>query len=159
MPIDRYSKETFEEALKKFRSGWQGVFEKGEWVYSLPVGEGGEIFVHSSIGADDFAKTTGKDSIRVYVKYNGRFMKDSQRWTTRMPGWAERMRARLHDAFILIRDIEYSPKCPNCGGPMVIRKGVHGKFYGCLKFPKCRGTRNYASDANLQGVGGVKIGL
>lgn len=38
------------------------------------------------------------------------------------------------------------PSCPVCGAPMVLRtsqKGNNkgGKFYGCSKFPKCRGIR------------------
>jgi hypothetical protein len=36
--------------------------------------------------------------------------------------------------------------CPSCGGPMKLRTARRGesageKFYGCTKFPKCRGTR------------------
>lgn len=31
--------------------------------------------------------------------------------------------------------------CPNCGGKTIIREGPYGFFYGCIKFPKCRGTR------------------
>ena len=34
-------------------------------------------------------------------------------------------------------------KCPLCGSMMVLRKGRYGKFYGCLKYPYCRGTRKY----------------
>jgi len=31
--------------------------------------------------------------------------------------------------------------CPVCGSKMLLRKGRYGKFYGCSKFPYCRGTR------------------
>jgi len=31
--------------------------------------------------------------------------------------------------------------CPKCGSKMILRKGRYGKFYGCSKFPYCRGTR------------------
>lgn len=31
--------------------------------------------------------------------------------------------------------------CPNCGAPMIRRKGKYGEFYGCSDFPRCRGTR------------------
>jgi hypothetical protein len=31
--------------------------------------------------------------------------------------------------------------CPKCGARMVARKGSYGRFYGCSKFPYCRGTR------------------
>lgn len=32
-------------------------------------------------------------------------------------------------------------KCPKCGSNMVIRNGKYGKFYGCSRFPRCKGTR------------------
>ena len=31
--------------------------------------------------------------------------------------------------------------CPRCGQRMILRSGKRGKFYGCSKFPYCRGTR------------------
>jgi very-short-patch-repair endonuclease/predicted RNA-binding Zn-ribbon protein involved in translation (DUF1610 family)/phage FluMu protein Com len=34
-------------------------------------------------------------------------------------------------------------KCPNCGSDMILRHGRYGEFYGCSKFPYCRGTRPY----------------
>jgi restriction system protein len=39
-----------------------------------------------------------------------------------------------------------APPCPVCGSPMVLKtagKGPHAgsKFWGCPRFPRCRGTR------------------
>ena len=39
-----------------------------------------------------------------------------------------------------------TPRCPDCGGPMVLRVNRRGfnpgsTFYGCAQFPNCRGTR------------------
>ena len=34
-----------------------------------------------------------------------------------------------------------SPQCPECGGPMALRDGRRGKFWGCKQYPKCKGTR------------------
>lgn len=31
-------------------------------------------------------------------------------------------------------------KCPRCGGPMEIREGYLGLFWGCVRFPDCKGT-------------------
>ena len=31
-------------------------------------------------------------------------------------------------------------KCPKCSGPMREIKGQHGTFYGCMNYPKCKGT-------------------
>jgi len=33
-------------------------------------------------------------------------------------------------------------KCPDCDGPMVSRKSVHGVFWGCKDYPRCTGTRD-----------------
>lgn len=33
--------------------------------------------------------------------------------------------------------------CPKCGSKMILRSGRYGKFYGCSRFPYCRGTRKY----------------
>jgi hypothetical protein len=35
--------------------------------------------------------------------------------------------------------------CPRCNMIMVLRDGRRGKFYGCSRFPRCRGTRDYIS--------------
>ena len=32
--------------------------------------------------------------------------------------------------------------CPQCGSPMRQRQSRHGRFWGCSRYPKCRGTRN-----------------
>ena len=34
------------------------------------------------------------------------------------------------------------PTCPKCGGPMALRDGRYGKFWSCLRYPECKGTRN-----------------
>ena len=32
--------------------------------------------------------------------------------------------------------------CPRCGSPLVLRSGQFGRFYGCVRYPSCRYTRN-----------------
>jgi restriction system protein len=39
-----------------------------------------------------------------------------------------------------------TPMCPSCNTPMVLREARRGayagqKFWGCVNYPKCRGTR------------------
>ncbi len=36
---------------------------------------------------------------------------------------------------------EEVPACPECGAPMVKRRSRRGPFWGCSKYPECRGTR------------------
>jgi DNA topoisomerase-1 len=40
----------------------------------------------------------------------------------------------------LAADLKEEKSCPDCGGPMTIRRSRFGKlFYGCSSYPKCRG--------------------
>lgn len=39
--------------------------------------------------------------------------------------------------------ITTSQSCPKCKSKMVLRSGRYGKFYGCSRFPYCRGTKQY----------------
>jgi ssDNA-binding Zn-finger/Zn-ribbon topoisomerase 1 len=32
--------------------------------------------------------------------------------------------------------------CPDCNGEMISRTGKFGVFWGCKKFPECKGTRD-----------------
>ena len=32
--------------------------------------------------------------------------------------------------------------CPECGLKMVARNGKFGKFWGCVDYPACKGTRD-----------------
>ena len=34
------------------------------------------------------------------------------------------------------------PNCPRCGSAMRQRSGRYGRFWGCSRYPRCRGTRN-----------------
>jgi ATP-dependent DNA helicase RecQ len=48
---------------------------------------------------------------------------------------------------------EEAPDCPDCGGPMEVRRARRGQnagglFWGCLDYPDCRGTRDHSSSEN-----------
>ncbi|MBJ7608132.1 MAG: topoisomerase DNA-binding C4 zinc finger domain-containing protein [Candidatus Dormibacteraeota bacterium] len=32
--------------------------------------------------------------------------------------------------------------CPHCHQEMVLRISKHGRFWGCSRYPSCRGTRS-----------------
>jgi ssDNA-binding Zn-finger/Zn-ribbon topoisomerase 1 len=44
--------------------------------------------------------------------------------------------------------------CPeaNCGAPMELRKSRFGFFYGCTRYPDCRGTHGAKSDGSPLGI-------
>jgi len=33
--------------------------------------------------------------------------------------------------------------CPVCNSVMILRNGKYGKFYGCSRYPYCKGRRKY----------------
>jgi hypothetical protein len=41
--------------------------------------------------------------------------------------------------------------CPKCGAPVEIRHGPWGEFYGCTKYPKCKGTLSMKQVVNGYG--------
>lgn len=43
-----------------------------------------------------------------------------------------------------IRAASDAPRCPDCSGIMAVRhrRSDGNPFWGCTRFPKCRGTRN-----------------
>lgn len=43
-------------------------------------------------------------------------------------------------------------KCPDCDGEMLPRKSIHGKFWGCKDYPRCKGTR----DSNGESKGDIQ---
>lgn len=34
------------------------------------------------------------------------------------------------------------PFCPRCGSMMEIRNGRYGEFWGCMSYPRCRGSED-----------------
>ncbi len=48
-----------------------------------------------------------------------------------------------------------APRCPSCDGPMVLRTNRRegSSFWGCRKFPACRGTLDVAAESSDSNVG------
>jgi len=146
---ERFTKDAFEKVLSENGREWECYFEKGEFRYRMRFGDNANIFVSSSIDESKVAKPKGSDSIRVYAMYNGKYLSKTQRWVTRVIGWEQRLAKALRETRNMITDLDANPRCPKCGSIMVIRKGVHGEFWGCTKFPNCRGTRNRPAEEDV----------
>lgn len=46
---------------------------------------------------------------------------------------------------------EYALNCPECGSPMALRSSRYGLFYGCTRYPKCKGTHGAHADGRPLG--------
>lgn len=93
--IDTFSLEDFKKALpesKKFPVKYEGLIG-GEHCFSLAVDEESKILIRSSIGANGISADCGEDSIRTFLVDNqNRFLGAKiSKYTTRVPGWKERM--------------------------------------------------------------------
>lgn len=120
MAVDVFDKATFEAALpmKKDGSGpaWECVgLNQGEYVYLIGVGDSkpAKILVRSSVDVTGWSRATGEDSIRVYV--TDRHLKPlsgkANRWTTRLPGWQDRMMTIIRFMAEMAVKIQSCPKC------------------------------------------------
>lgn len=43
---------------------------------------------------------------------------------------------------VVVEKVYCKESCPNCSSKMVLRKSKFGEFYGCEKYPSCKGMRN-----------------
>jgi len=51
---------------------------------------------------------------------------------------------RAHEAAPKAKRVHPELLCPECGAPMELREGRFGRFYGCTRYPECKGTRPYS---------------
>lgn len=49
---------------------------------------------------------------------------------------------REYESALLNTNAYIAPKCPQCSSEMQRRSGKFGEFWGCTKYPFCKGTLN-----------------
>ena len=128
-----------------------------DWSLSARAATGPKLAVRlysSVVPSAGEARGCGEDAIRVAVVQSPGTKAErlvlSLKRVHRTPGWADRMRSRLRDAWVLVRR---SPVCPACGGytvPRAVRpKDANGRpdrrarvkrwFWSCAS-ARCKGT-------------------
>jgi DNA topoisomerase I len=70
----------------------------------------------------------------------------------------EQAQSTLRRVKPVLEEVE-GAKCPECGGPMVIRKGKKGKFLSCKAFPSCKGASPLVSRSASPGKSPIKTVL
>lgn len=114
------------------------VYGRGFKVGDLTI----SLRVYTSILPNGVAAPVGSDAIRcctVLRRPDGeiRGLGKTKR-VHRVTGWRKNLTNRINDMVDSLSDIV---TCPKCGLPMAERKGANGKFWGCVDYPQCRGTR------------------
>lgn len=96
---EQFTKAEFETALPTSKTTGEPLWQyeglkDGEHTYSVRIDRVSLVSIRSSIGKDGIAAGTGEDSIRCFLLDNDGNPLGSKvsRWTTRVPGWGERMR-------------------------------------------------------------------
>lgn len=56
-------------------------------------------------------------------------------------GKRKRFRKHEHTASTPKAEPDENIKCPRCNSSMLLKKGRFGSFYGCSRYPRCRGTK------------------
>ena len=151
------SKRTFcnvtQGDLEKLLSplGFKQIQVRGviELVYAKRVDQGElqlSLRVFSGVNPDGQSRDCGKDAMRVTL-----FMRDEDgsihkiggdKRVNRIQTWRKNLKARL-DGWL---DCLPKESC-ECGAPMVPRTGKHGDFLGCVRFPKCKQTRQIQKES------------
>lgn len=142
-PIERFTRETFEQALPVHKDTGEPLWEplglvSGEYSYRIPINGGHvAIEVRSSIDNAGIAAESGSDSIRAWLldTHTGKPLGSKvSRWTTRLPGWEDRLTNVLRT---LWQWRARAGDCPICKQPKGIYKvKKEGKNKG-RPFAKC----------------------
>ena len=105
-----------------------------EAVYGRVMGNGYILAVFTGI-EDGVSRRKGKDAMRVALIHSGKVL-TTMPHVKRLATWRE----NLTDRFRNWKTMAGEKPCPLCGGLTLMRRSKRGQFYGCARFPECRGT-------------------
>jgi hypothetical protein len=147
--VDTFTRTEFEAALPAGRWMHAGII-LGEHCYMVRVTGYIRIMIRSSIAEDGISRGSGEDSIRLMlIDIEGQPVAPKfKRWTTRVPGWQERMLEHLRFMWRVAQRIGH---CEHCNSPrkmfrvLTNAKGNRGRYFlkcdNCDKLPTEEGRR------------------
>lgn len=128
MAIEQFTQAQFEECLPKHKQTNLPIFEyagvdKGEYTYLARIDNQVGILLRSSIDpGTGVARDTAKDSIRamlISLEDMRPLGSKANKWTTRLPGWGDRVKDILRTLWGWRLK---SGDCPCCGQPLKVFK-------------------------------------
>lgn len=143
--IDKFSKETFQNALFNIHPGYKSLgILQGEEVYSIPVNNHTRLLIRSSINNAGFAAESGDDSIRLWLEIYQPSYRDPKvsDWfattqkidalTQRTKGWESRLKSKISVLWDRAVKIRTAPTtCLNCPNTFckifIVKKNNHNK--------------------------------
>lgn len=128
MAIEQFTQAHFEECLPKHKQTNLPIFEykgivQNEYIYLARIDSQVGILLRSSIDPrTGVARDTAKDSIRAMLVSLDNMQplgSKANRWTTRLPGWGDRVKGILRTLWGWRLK---SGDCPCCGQPLKVFK-------------------------------------
>lgn len=136
-----------ELGFRKAASFGEGANEKVyDYQFDTKSGERLAIVVYSSIDErSGVSRDSGSDAIRVVLMWRNTEGFEwkaigSTKRVNRIGTWRKNLRKRLSGWKDMLEG-----RCGDCGAPLTIRRGQHGKFLGCARYHSsdCNYTENY----------------
>lgn len=107
-----------------------------EAVYGRDMGNGYTLAVFTGI-EDGVSRKKGDDAIRVALMFGGKVL-TSLPHVKRVTSWKENLTDRLRNW----KTMAHKLPCPECGSLLLLRRSKRGAFYGCSRYPECKGKRD-----------------
>ncbi len=107
-----------------------------EAVYGRDMGNGYTLAVFTGI-EDGVSRKKGADAIRVALMRGGKVL-TSLPHVKRVTEW----KANLTDRLRNWKTMAHKLPCPECGALLLLRRSKRGQFYGCSRYPECKGKRD-----------------
>lgn len=114
-------------------------------------------FVPTEIGIEVTDKLQEYFSSIINVEYTASMEKDLDKialgdivWFNTLDNFYKKFEPLLEEAFKNMEKEapeEIGEDCPNCGHPLVIRKGRYGKFTACSNYPECKYIKQEKKDS------------
>ena len=115
-----------------------------DYQFTTKGGEKVAIVVYTSVDErSGVSRSSGSDAIRVALMWEDggewRAVGSSKR-VNRIDTWRKNLQKRLSGWKDMLEG-----KCQDCGAPLTVRKGNHGKFLGCTRYSStgCSYTESY----------------
>ena len=127
MTTENFTKAQFENALPENRHTGELLWDvyglqEGEFTYGIHLANNVVIMIRSSVKADGFAASTGKDSIRLWFTKGGKPHGSKLGcYITRVKGWQDRLLIQLRLMYKRGMSLNY---CEVCGEPKAMFKAT-----------------------------------
>ena len=147
MSYNKFSKREFERIFYAVEPDFllcrdiMNIENYAEYIYSADVSNGFSIIIYSTVSTHtDKARAKGNDAIRVNLLHEDspEVVRRASK-TLRTDRWMVNLQKKINS---LIKIANEATQCDECGSYLATKKGTHGAFFGCVRYPDCDNTES-----------------